>query len=333
MSIAIITHKECLEHDTGDKHPENRIRLEKVQEALNNSAKRSVFDFYESPLASDENILLCHSESYLDKVKNIIPSQGTVNLDEDTILSSGSLNAARRSAGGAVKAVDLVLSDNSTYKVAFAAGRPPGHHALRDSSMGFCVFNNVAIAATHAIEHYGLKRVAVLDFDVHHGNGTQEILEHNGNDTLFISFQESDIWPYNKDENTVKTDRVLNYPMPTMAPTELYYAAFNDEIIPALEKFKPELILISAGFDAHKDDPPADALFNDAPGRQLLVEKDFDWMTMRLLDIAAKHANGHLVSVMEGGYNPDVLARSVLSHVETLHDYSAELSSCAKKVA
>jgi acetoin utilization deacetylase AcuC-like enzyme len=333
MSIAIITHKDCLEHNTGDKHPENRIRLEKVQEALNNSAKVSAFDFYESPLASDENILLCHSESYLTKVKNIIPSEGTVNLDEDTILSSGSLNAARRSAGGAVKAVDLVMASDNAYKVAFAAGRPPGHHALRDSSMGFCVFNNVAIAATHAIEHYGLKRVAVLDFDVHHGNGTQEILEHNGNDTLFISFQESDIWPYNKDENTVKTERVLNYPMQTLAPTELYYEAFNNEILPALEKFKPELILISAGFDAHRDDPPADALFNDAPGRQLLLEQDFDWMTMRLLDIAAKHANGRLVSVMEGGYNADVLARSVQSHVETLLDYSATLSGHGKKVA
>ncbi len=333
MSIAIITHKECLEHNTGDKHPENRIRLEKVQEALNNSAKRSAFNFYESPLASDENILLCHSERYLTKVKDIIPTEGTVHLDEDTILSSGSLNAARRSAGGAVKAVDLVMAQDSAYKVAFAAGRPPGHHALRDSSMGFCVFNNVAIAATHAIENHGIKRVAVLDFDVHHGNGTQEILEHNGNETLFISFQESDIWPYNKDENTVKNERVLNYPMQTLAPTELYYEAFHNEIIPALEKFKPELVIISAGFDAHRDDPPADALFNDAPGRQLLLEQDFDWMTMRLLDIAHKHANGRLVSVMEGGYNPDVLARSVQSHVETLLDYSAQLSARDKKVA
>ena len=333
MSIAIITHEECLGHDTGDKHPENRIRLEKVLAALKSSSKVGAFDFYESPLASDEDILLCHSEAYLNKVKGSAPSEGIVNLDEDTIMSPGTLKAAQRSAGGAVKAIDMVMSDNAEYKVAFSAGRPPGHHALRESSMGFCIFNNVAIAATHAIEKYGIKRVAVLDFDVHHGNGTQEILEHNGNETLFISFQESDIWPYNKEENTLKTERLLNYAVPTKAPTQMYYDAFNEEILPALEKFQPELVLISAGFDAHRDDPPADALFNDAPGRQLLVEEDFDWMTMRLLDIANKYANGRLVSVMEGGYNPDVLARSVQSHVETLLDYSAELSAADKKVA
>lgn len=337
MSIAIITHDECLAHDTGAKHPENHIRLEKVQAALHNSSPKGQFDFFESPLADDAQILRGHSENYLQKVKDIIPTEGTVNLDEDTIMSSGSLNAARRSAGGAIKAVDLVCGADAQYKVAFAAGRPPGHHALYDSSMGFCVFNNVALAAAHAIEAYGLKRVALLDFDVHHGNGTQQILDHNrehkGHDTLFISFQESDIWPYNKDENTVKNDHTLNYPMPTLAPVEMYYDAFNNEIIPALEAFKPELIIISAGFDAHRDDPPGEALFNDAPGRQLLVEKDFDWMTMRLLDIAHKYGQGRVVSVMEGGYSPDVLARSVVSHVETMLEYSKTLADTSKKVA
>jgi acetoin utilization deacetylase AcuC-like enzyme len=333
MSIAIITHEECLGHDTGDTHPENRFRLEKVQTALKNSPKVGSFDFYDAPLATDEEILLCHSAAYLNKVKTSIPSTGTTHLDEDTILSSGSLRAVQRSAGAAVKAVDLVMDKNSDLKVAFAAGRPPGHHAMRDSSMGFCVFNNVAIAATHAIEKYGISRVAVLDFDVHHGNGTQQILEHNGNNTLFISFQESEIWPYNKDENTIKTQRVLNYPMPALAPTQLYYDAFENEILPALHKFKPELVIISAGFDAHRDDPPADILFNDEPGRQLLLEKDFDWMSMRLLDIADQYAEGRIVSVMEGGYNTDVLARCVQSHVETLLDYSAELSDKNKKVA
>lgn len=333
MSIAIITHESCLEHDTGEAHPENKIRLEKVLEALKNSSHHKQFDLFESPPAKEQELLLCHSQNYIDRVKATIPETGRVNLDEDTILSPGSLGAASRAAGGALKAVDLVMDDTNQYKVAFSAARPPGHHALRESSMGFCIFNNVALAATHAIEYHGLKRVAVLDFDVHHGNGTQEILEHNGHNTLFISFQESDIWPYNKDENTIKNKRVLNYPMPKMAAVELYYEAFTNEIIPALESFKPELILISAGFDAHRDDPPADALFNDAPGRQLLVEEDFNWMTKQLMDVAQRHGNGRVVSVMEGGYNPDVLARSVCSHVETLLTHSEELQNTSKKVA
>ena len=324
-NCVVLTHPDCLEHNTGAGHPENPSRLKTVLDALQ-SASISGIEISEAPMASEADILQCHDVAYLEFVKNTLPddNQTTANLDEDTKVSKNSMNAALRGAGAALKAVDLVVSGKTKH--VFCATRPPGHHALYDGSCGFCIFGNVAIAAKHAIKKHGLSRVAIIDFDVHHGNGTQDILKQDGrendNENIFIvSLHEKGLWPYNNEENEICTGTMLNIPVPRDSQSRFYYDAFNDKILPALEQFKPELIIIAAGFDAHKEDPPQSALFNDPPGKQNLLEDDYDWMTRQLIDIAEKHSAGRVVSVMEGGYNVNVLARCVVSHVKTLASY------------
>lgn len=321
-SCAVLTHSTCLEHDTGAGHPENKTRLDTVLKAIDDAAIEGAV-ILEAPRATEDQVLACHNRSYLDFIKKTLPAKKgeTANLDEDTRVSSQSLEAALYTAGGAVKAVDLVVTGE--YKRAFCAVRPPGHHALYDGSCGFCILGNVAIAAKHAINHHGLNRVAIIDFDVHHGNGTQDILKHDGrgadNKNIFIvSLHEKGLWPYNTEENESCSDTMLNIPVPRDSDPSFYYDAFRERVLPALEAFKPEIVIIAAGFDAHRDDPPQNALFNDPPGKQNLLEADYEWMSGELVKIADKYAGGRVVSVMEGGYNVNVLARCVVSHIKTL---------------
>ena len=267
---------------------------------------------HDSPLASDAQLLRCHPEAYLDRVRRAIPAAGIYQLDADTHVSNGSLNAALRGAGGACLGVDLVLRGD--VRNAFVGMRPPGHHAETSTPMGFCLFGNVAIAARHAMEQHGLSRVAVVDFDVHHGNGTQDLLWDESR-ALFVSSHQMPLWPGTggADERGAHGN-VINVPLAPGTDGATFRRVYEDTVLPQLDRFAPELVLISAGFDAHRDDPLA----------QLeLVEQDFAWVTGALCDIAARHCDGRVVSVLEGGYDLHALSASVAAHVAVLMEQQA----------
>jgi acetoin utilization deacetylase AcuC-like enzyme len=262
----------------------------------------------EAPLATVEQLCRVHPETYVRAILDIAPAPGeTVSIDADTLMSHGSREAALRAAGGAVHGVNAVME--GWARRAFVAVRPPGHHAERNRAMGFCFFSNAAVAARHARARWGLHRVAVVDFDVHHGNGTQDIFFDDP--TLFYgSSHQFPCYPgTGRSAEQGVADNVVNAPLPPGATGAAFRAAWSDTILPALEKFAPELLIVSAGFDAHKADPLA----------QLRLETaDFGWITARLMEVAARHCQGRLVSVLEGGYDLDALAASVALHVRTL---------------
>lgn len=321
---AIYTHADCLQHNPGEGHPESPQRLKDVLAALEaRFPKGGQVQWKDAPAGTDAQVLYCHNPEYLARVKQIVSGQGpdspAANTDVDTRVSQGSLKAAMRGVGGVCQAVDDVCA--GTVNRAFVAVRPPGHHALKNTSMGFCLFGNVAIAAFHALTKPGIKKVAIVDFDVHHGNGTQELVEENPN-ILFYSTHQKPLWPYQPDsepEVRGKAGNIRNFPVPEKCDVQVHYDIFTKKIVPELLEFKPDFVFLSAGFDAHRDDPPAESnLFNDPPGRQMLVEKDFDWMTEQLLAVAEKTAAGRFMSVLEGGYNTKVLASCSASHVATL---------------
>lgn len=325
MTTAIYTHADCLQHNPGDGHPESPQRLKDVLAALEKSFPRGgAVKWKDAPLGTDAQLLYCHTPEYVARVKETVaglaPGAAAANTDADTRVSSGSLNAAMRGVGAVCQAVDDVYAGKVSR--AFCAVRPPGHHALKNTSMGFCLFGNVAIAALHALAKPGIERVAIIDFDVHHGNGTQELVEDHAN-ILFFSTHQKPLWPYQPDsepEVRGRAGNIRNFPVPEKADVKVHYDIWTDKIVPELLAFRPDFIFLSAGFDAHRDDPPAESnLFNDPPGRQMLTEKDFDWMTAQLLDVADKTAKGRFVSVMEGGYNTKVLASCSASHVAVLH--------------
>ena len=307
MPVALFTHPACLEHDTGPHHPECPDRLRRVLQALEHP------DFVPllretAPEATPAQLQLAHPPAYVDAILDISPAKDqAVYLDGDTLMSHGSRGAILRAAGGAVAAVDAVMEGWAS--AAFVAARPPGHHAERSRAMGFCLFNGAAIAALHARARWGLKRVAVVDFDVHHGNGTQDIFERDP-DLFYVSSHQSPCYPGTgaASERGV-ANNILNLPLRPGSGGEAFRAAWEKVGLPALETFAPELLIVSAGFDAHFADPLADLRLETA---------DFGWMTDALLGVAGRHCGGKLVSILEGGYDLQALAASAALHVRRL---------------
>jgi acetoin utilization deacetylase AcuC-like enzyme len=304
MVTALITHKAFYDHITPQGHPEQVARLDAVLGALGGMDLLRV----NAPLAADDDLLRAHPKGHVDTIKAAAPSEGWRSLDADTHMSIGTLEAAYRAVGGVIKAVDLVMAGEAGN--AFAAVRPPGHHAERETAMGFCFFGSVAVAAKHALEFHGLKRVAILDFDVHHGNGTQDLVEDDAR-ILFCSSHQMPLYPGTGAANETGVGNVVNVPLPDGCGSAKFRAAWEREVFPRVEAFKPELLLISAGFDAHADDPLAG---------MMLHEDDFAWITGKLCDLADKHCSGRVVSALEGGYDLEALGRSARAHVDVLKE-------------
>lgn len=302
MTTALYTHHDCLDHVTPSGHPEQVARLIEIARALSPLD----LDRRSAPLCSDRDILLCHPQSYLDRITASSPKTGTIALDADTHMSSGSLHAARRAVGANIAAVNAVLSGEVDN--AFIATRPPGHHAEQETPMGFCLFGNVAIAAKHALSK-GLERVAIVDFDVHHGNGTQALLWDEPG-VLFFSSHQSPLWPGSGAETERGAhDQIVNLPLPPHSDGAKMRETYQARVFPMIEAYQPELILISAGFDAHRDDPLAQLNWRT---------QDFGWLTQELLSLATRHCKGRLVSTLEGGYDLSALAASAAVHVTAL---------------
>ena len=307
MTIALFTHPACLQHNPGIGHPESPDRLRSVLRALDHPDFTELKRM-EAPEAGEALLGLAHPAGHVRQILAAVPaSGGSVALDPDTIMSAGSAEAARRAAGGACAAVDAVMQGEA--EAAFVAVRPPGHHAEPIRAMGFCLFSTVAIAALHARSHWGIRRIAIVDFDVHHGNGTQAVVESDP-DIFFASSHQSPCYPgTGAATETGVAGNVLNLPLVPGTGSVAFRRGWTDTILPALDRFAPELLLISAGFDAHRADPLA----------QLELDtQDFHWITAALLDIADKNCRGRVVSVLEGGYDLAALGQSAAVHVRAL---------------
>ncbi|NRB20016.1 MAG: histone deacetylase family protein [Rhodobacteraceae bacterium] len=308
MTTALITHADCLSHLTPEGHPERVARLEHVLHALEPLDLLRVG----APMAAEDDILRIHPASYVAKLRRVRPNEGFGQLDGDTFLSPGSLDAAFRGAGAVLRGVDMVLTGEAQN--AFAAIRPPGHHAERDTAMGFCLFGNAALAAKHALGHHGLNRVAVVDFDVHHGNGTQDLLWDEKR-ALLISSQQMPLWPGSgRVDEDGAYGNILNMPLPPESGGVEMRAAYQTLAFPRLRAFKPELIILSAGFDAHADDPLANLNWSTA---------DFAWLTAELCALAQDLCGGRIVSTLEGGYDLNALSTACKAHVDELIKASA----------
>src|SRR5262245_21429532 len=304
MSAAFITHPDCLKHEMGAHHPEQPARLSAIEDQLVASGVAPYLARYEAPLVTDEQLARVHPIEYVHAIRDASPSRGTVHLDPDTAMNPHSLNDALRAAGAAVLATDLVLKDE--VKTAFCAVRPPGHHACRARPMGFCIFNNVAVAARHALQAHGLERVAIVDFDVHHGNGTEDIFEGDPQVLMVSTFQHP-FYPYSGTEDPAAN--MVNIPLAAGAGSREFREAVREAWLPALDEFAPQLILFSAGFDAHAEDDMAMLRFSDA---------DYGWVTAQMRDVAERHARGRMASMLEGGYDLSALGRSVVQHMRVL---------------
>lgn len=299
----MITHADCLTHETPEGHPERVARLEHVLHALEPLDLLRVT----APLAAEDDILRIHPAAYLADLRNNLPTDKYHSIDADTFLSPGSLDAAFRGAGAMVRAVDMVLGGEAQN--AFAAVRPPGHHAEKDSAMGFCLFGNAALGVKHALDHHGLSRVAVVDFDVHHGNGTQDLLWDEPR-ALFITSQQMPLWPGSgRADEDGAFENILNIPLPPESDGAMMRREYQAQAFPRLRAFKPELIIISAGFDAHQDDPLAQ--LNWSTG-------DFAWLTAEICALADELCKGRIVSTLEGGYDLNALSAATRTHVEEL---------------
>ncbi len=305
MTTLLYSHNACLNHDTGRGHPERIARLEVILNALAAPEFHSLTRI-EAPEASREQIALAHDRDYVDAVLKAVPKSGHVRADADTVMSPGSGEAALRAAGAVVAAVDAVIDGEADN--AFCAVRPPGHHAEADRPMGFCLFNNVAVGAYHARAKHGLGRIAVIDFDVHHGNGTQHMFESES-ELFYGSTHQWPLYPGTGARSETGVGNICNAPLPLGAGSEQFRAAFDGIVLPALRTFAPELLLISAGFDAHRRDPLA--------GLELETE-DFAWATVELMAVARQSCGGRIVSTLEGGYDLEALADSAAAHVRTL---------------
>lgn len=303
METAIYTHEDCLGHVTPAGHPERVDRLEAVERGL----EGLMLDRRKAPLGANADVLRCHPARYLAKVRAAVPEAGFAPMDGDTYLSPGTLNAALRAVGGACAAVDAVIAGDASN--AFVGARPPGHHAERETAMGFCLFGTVAIAAKRALDHHGLSRVAVVDFDVHHGNGTQDLLWDEAR-CLFVSSHQMPLYP-----GTGAVDergaygQIVNIPLGEGSGGSAMRKLYEKVVFPTLMDFAPELILVSAGFDAHTDDPLGGLNWST---------DDFAWLTGRICDVAEARAQGRVVSTLEGGYDLDALKDCVAAHVGVL---------------
>ena len=311
MSTALFTHPACIGHDNGPSHPESPDRLRAILAALEKPEYKNLLR-REAPRATPDDIARVHNHAHVENLLRRVPKEGHTALDPDTSLSPQSGEAALRAAGAVIAAVDAVMAgevQSRPIQNAFCAVRPPGHHAEQATAMGFCLFNNIAIGAAHALAAHGLKCIALVDFDVHHGNGTEEWAASR-EEVLFISSHQFPFYPGTGDaRQRGALGNLLNLPLPHGAGSELFRRAMQSYALPALERFQPRLIMISAGFDAHKDDPLA--------GLELETE-DFGWITSELARIAARFSQGRIVSTLEGGYDLAALAASAEAHVMAL---------------
>jgi acetoin utilization deacetylase AcuC-like enzyme len=304
--LGFISHYECHDHVTGDLHPDAPVRLEAITNQLIASGMDYVLRHYDAPRVSREALERVHDPAYIDRVYAMAPAPGEppVEIDGDTVMSPGTLRAAERAAGAGVLAVDLVMRGEANP--VFCAVRPPGHHAERARAMGFCLFNNIAVAAAHAMAVHGLSRVAIVDFDVHHGNGTEDLFKNDPR-VLFCSSFQHPFYPFTGHEK--ETENLVDVPLPAGTGSMDFREAIAQHWLPHLESFAPEMLFISAGFDAHMaDDMSSLALTDD----------DYGWLTAELVGIAKRHAGGRIVSMLEGGYEPHALARSVIKHLDAL---------------
>ena len=304
VRTAYISHPDCLLHDTGTGHPESARRLSAIMDRLVASHLYDFMKHIDAPDVTDRQLLRVHSNDYISEINAHIPDQGHAYLDPDTVVSPGSLIAARRATGAVVKAVDMIMEEEVSN--AFCAVRPPGHHAESARAMGFCLYNNIAVGAAHAMATHGLKKIAILDFDVHQGNGTEQIFAHDRK-IIFCSTFQHPFYPYTPLYDI--TDRMVSIPLEATARSSEFRSAITEHWIPALKNFKPEMIFVSAGFDAHQDDDMSGVMLTDA---------DYQWVTEQIVQIADEFASGRIVSSLEGGYELHSLARSVEAHVRVL---------------
>ncbi len=304
MDTTFIGHQDCLLHDMGAQHPECPARLAAIEDQLIASGLINYLQRVDAPKAERQHLERVHDPRYIDAIIAKSPSHGIRHLDPDTAMNRHSLDAALRAAGAGVAATDLVIGARA--RRAFCSVRPPGHHAERNRAMGFCLFNNIAIAAAHALEHHGLERVAIADFDVHHGNGTEDIFRDDER-VLMVSIFQHPFYPYSGIDG--RSERMVNIPLAAYSGSAQFREAVTAHWLPALERFRPQMIFISAGFDAHREDDMA-AL--------ALIEADYAWVTEQLAAVADRHAEGRIVSMLEGGYALHALGRSVATHLKVL---------------
>jgi acetoin utilization deacetylase AcuC-like enzyme len=304
MTVAYLTHPDCARHAMGTGHPERPERLAAVNDQLIASGLMTHLTPYEAPAVTRADLERAHDPDYLDRIEAAAPKTGLVALDPDTSMNPYSLSAARHAAGAGVLAVDLVMRGEAQR--AFCNVRPPGHHAERGRSMGFCIYGNVAVAAKHALDVHGLERVCIVDFDVHHGNGTEHILRDDPRVLMVSTFQHP-FYPYSGTEG--RDDRMVNVPLSAYTEGDLLRMVVEQEWAPAIDAFRPQLFLISAGFDAHREDDMAALGWVDA---------DYAWVSEWIVERARQHAQGRIVSMLEGGYNLSALGRSAAAHVKAL---------------
>jgi acetoin utilization deacetylase AcuC-like enzyme len=307
MTTSYITHADCLKHEMGAGHPECPDRLIAVNDHMRTSGLLDQLRVLEAPLASPEDLKRVHRPAYVDLIFENSPAEGYVQLDPDTAMNPYTLAAARRAAGAGVMAVEEIMAGRSAN--AFCAVRPCGHHATTGRPMGFCLFNNIAVAAAFAVEKMGLERVAIVDFDVHHGNGTEDMFSAPQwqDRVLMVSFFQHPFYPGTGTQDPAPN--MINVPLAAGSDGRAAKQALEDEWLPALDKFKPQMVFISAGFDAHRD---------DLLGGLALVEADYAWMTRELMSVASQYSDNRIVSMLEGGYNFSALGRSAVAHVRAL---------------
>lgn len=304
MTTAFITHPDTLLHIMDGNHPESPARITAIKNYL---IKQDVYNhlaIYESPVATDAQLAKVHSTDYIARIRALSPKAGLVRLDPDTAMGPMSLSATLHASGAAILATDLVMQGKAAN--AFCCTRPPGHHAGRANSAGFCIFNHIAVGVAHALTQYKVKRVAIIDFDVHHGDGTEDIFKYNPQVMLCSTFQHP-FYPHRGFDSRTKT--MINVPLAANADGKTYQQAFSHEFLPALNQFKPEIIYVSAGFDAHVDDPLAG---------MNLIDQDYIWMTEFIKQVAKQHAQGRIVSLLEGGYHLPALAKAASAHITSL---------------